>query len=85
MGHRGGGAGAGDGDSGYGAGEGGGFDEVAAFREGGGEASVEGVACSGGLDDWACVDGWHVSGDGVGFDECALGAEGEDDVADSAD
>ena len=82
--HGGGGAGAGDGDSSYGAGEGGGFDEVTAFGEGGGQASVEGVSCSGGFDYWARVDGWDVVGEGAVFDEGALSAEGEDDIADSA-
>jgi hypothetical protein len=59
---------AGDGDSGYDAGELCGFDEIHSLSQGGGEASVEGVACSGGFDDGAGVYGGNVAGEGVGFD-----------------
>src|ERR1700678_526293 len=67
VGHGRGGAGAGDGDSGDGAGKLCGFDEVHAFGQGGGEAAVEGVACTSGFDDGASVDGGDVAGGGVGF------------------
>ena len=52
--------------------------------QGGGQASVEGVARAGGFDDWAGVDGGDMAGEGGGFDEGSLGAEGEDDVPDAA-
>jgi hypothetical protein len=82
--HGGGGSRTGDGDRGYNAGKLCRFNEIHALGEGGGEASVEGVAGTGGFDNGAGVDGGDVADEGVVFDEGSLGTKGEDDVADAS-
>src|ERR1035441_9634694 len=61
--------------------EAGGGDDVLAFGEGHGEAAVEGLACAGGFDDGAGVEGGDVGAGGGVFEEGALRAKGDDGVA----
>src|ERR1700733_7101243 len=60
------------------------LDQIHAFGQGCGEASIESISRARGINDRACVNGRHVGGERVVLDKGSLRAEGEDDVADSA-